>query len=75
MDEVLSVESAWSDGKLIGWRLKTPDDCLLVWKDQTLMKGFRVGPNFTPDIGETIEYRQHNIGFEMTNQRADEGTV
>lgn len=61
--DVLKIERAYSDRHgFIGWRLTIQgreDDPLIVFQNQSYLEGFRspTGPGFSPDIGETIEYR------------------
>ncbi|MBD9406232.1 hypothetical protein IB236_12865 [Acidovorax sp. ACV02] len=58
--EALRVEAAYGgDGKFIGYRLLSSGapGGLLVWADQTVMSGFRIGDHFVPDYQEVIEYK------------------
>jgi hypothetical protein len=51
-----TVESATVEGRLIGWRLSLGDSTVLVWRDQELMDGFRVGDGFVAPLGKTVVY-------------------
>jgi len=58
-DPVLKAERAISGGQIIGWRLTIAGSyTLLVWANQKLLAGFRVGSDFTPSIGEVISYAE-----------------
>lgn len=57
----LHIESAYMAGNHIGWRLTVGGDSMLVWKDQDILRGFRVGERFVPGMGEVIEYRECEV--------------
>lgn len=50
------IEQASLDGQVIGWRIYTGGDTVLVWADQSAMPGIRLGRAFCPPIGKDIEY-------------------
>lgn len=52
----VEVARVAGSGDLVGWRLQSGSDTLLVWADQEHMRGFRAGNVFTPNIGERIDY-------------------
>jgi len=57
--EALKIEVATSDRTgLVGWRLTSNGQSLLVWANQEKMAGFRLGDKFVPDIREVIIYTE-----------------
>lgn len=62
--EMLRVEAAYCGGEIVGLRITAdnPEDPLLIWADNSFMKGFRVGKEFVAGWGEKIEYRDVVIG-------------
>lgn len=72
LPEALSVEAAYSGDKLIGYVLRTSGDPrpLLVWADQSVMTGFRMGDGFVPGFQETIDYRPMKLYAENEALRA-----
>ena len=74
--EALRVEAAYGgDGKFIGYRLLSSGapGGLLVWADQTVMSGFRIGDHFVPDYQEVIEYKP--VALVEAQQPADCGNT
>lgn len=72
LPEAMSVEAAYSGDKLIGYVLRTSGDPrpLLVWADQSVMTGFRMGDGFVPGFQETIDYRPMKLYAENEALRA-----
>ncbi len=56
MNEILIIESAYEDGKFIGYRITVDNSSYLIWADQKKMQGLRVGDSFVPQIGKEIIY-------------------
>ena len=56
MSNLLTIESAWCDGKFVGYRITCGDESLLVFDDQECLIGFRFGDKFTASYGKQIEY-------------------
>ena len=51
------LEECTCDGELIGWRIHNGNVSSLIWADQKLMDGIRVGDHFTLEFNKTIEYK------------------
>jgi hypothetical protein len=66
VSELLKVESAYCDGKLIGHRVMCGTETLLVFASDA-QPVFRIGSRFYPGIGQKIEYVTQNV-----NQQSEE---
>lgn len=62
--DMLRVEAAYCEDEIVGLRITAdnPEDPLLIWADNSFMKGFRVGKEFVANWGKKIEYRDVVIG-------------
>lgn len=61
---LLRVEEAWADGRMIGLRISHPHDKarLIIYADGPMSGCLRDGGGFVPAIGGRIEYMDCPIG-------------
>jgi len=54
----MKIERAELNGETIGHRITNGKDVVLIWEDDPVMDGIRIGPEFTPGIGQEVGYNE-----------------
>jgi hypothetical protein len=57
----MKIEAAYCDGKLVGHRLTTGADSILVFEERQGFPGFRLGDHFVAPFGKTISYTEMKL--------------
>lgn len=57
----MKIEKAGLNGKLIGWRITHDEQTVLIWNDDPLLPGIRLGKGFVPGIGKVIDYTEQGL--------------